>query len=159
MHSLAFNIAITCTHLHRKQLKGEFFVQSVLVSVRVQHLHHFLHKTSCNREQRSLAFSQLESLHRESVITLGMPFPLTFLFPAAGFLLYPQKVRIELNFVTVLHFYPASLVVKPVGEVRLEAVHLHGTDEMSNKDVLGYFRAYGPRNVEWINDSSCRYQL
>ncbi|KAF9171774.1 hypothetical protein BGX21_009806 [Mortierella sp. AD011] len=39
--------------------------------------------------------------------------------------------------------------------IRLEAVHLYGTDEMSTKDVLSYFDAYGPSHVEWIDDSSC----
>ncbi|KAF9106323.1 hypothetical protein BGX27_009212 [Mortierella sp. AM989] len=39
--------------------------------------------------------------------------------------------------------------------IRLEAVHLFGTDEMSTKDVLKYFDAYGPSHVEWIDDSSC----
>ncbi|KAF9206786.1 hypothetical protein BGZ49_001837 [Haplosporangium sp. Z 27] len=39
--------------------------------------------------------------------------------------------------------------------IRLEAVHLYGTDEMSTKDVLKYFDAYGPSHVEWIDDSSC----
>ncbi|KAF9941235.1 hypothetical protein BGZ65_004383 [Modicella reniformis] len=39
--------------------------------------------------------------------------------------------------------------------IRLEAVHLYGTDEMSTKDVLKYFEAYGPTHVEWIDDSSC----
>ncbi|KAG0346960.1 hypothetical protein BG004_000423 [Podila humilis] len=39
--------------------------------------------------------------------------------------------------------------------IRLEAVHLYGTNEMSTKDVLKYFEEYGPSHVEWIDDSSC----
>ncbi|KAF9430677.1 hypothetical protein BGZ94_005107 [Podila epigama] len=39
--------------------------------------------------------------------------------------------------------------------IRLDAVHLYGTDEMSTKDVLKYFEEYGPSHVEWIDDSSC----
>ncbi|KAF9089298.1 hypothetical protein BGX23_006779 [Mortierella sp. AD031] len=39
--------------------------------------------------------------------------------------------------------------------IRPEAIHLYGTDEMSTKDVLKYFDAYGPSHVEWIDDSSC----
>ncbi|KAF9979741.1 hypothetical protein BGZ75_009262 [Mortierella antarctica] len=39
--------------------------------------------------------------------------------------------------------------------IRPDAVHLYGTDEMSTKDVLAYFEAYGPSHVEWIDDSSC----
>ena len=34
-------------------------------------------------------------------------------------------------------------------------VHLHGTDEMSTSNVFSYFESYAPRNIEWINDSSC----
>lgn len=39
--------------------------------------------------------------------------------------------------------------------LRPEAVHMHGTDQMSTRDCLAYFRGYGPSFVEWINDSSC----
>ncbi|KAG0271385.1 hypothetical protein BGZ95_000808 [Linnemannia exigua] len=39
--------------------------------------------------------------------------------------------------------------------IRMDAVYLYGTDEMSTKDVLKYFEAYGPSHVEWIDDSSC----
>ena len=41
-------------------------------------------------------------------------------------------------------------------ELRPEAVYLHGTDDMSTADVFAYFRVYAPRNIEWINDSSCK---
>ena len=43
----------------------------------------------------------------------------------------------------------------PEGDLRPEVVHLHGTDEMSTNDVFSYFKLYAPRNIEWINDSSC----
>ena len=43
----------------------------------------------------------------------------------------------------------------PEGEVRSEALHLHGVDDMSTEDVLQLFSLYGPRHVEWINDKSC----
>lgn len=39
--------------------------------------------------------------------------------------------------------------------VRFEAVHMRGTDEMSTEDVFEYFGKYGPAFVEWINDESC----
>ncbi|KAK3820491.1 MAG: hypothetical protein J3R72DRAFT_33558 [Linnemannia gamsii] len=39
--------------------------------------------------------------------------------------------------------------------IRMDAVYIYGTDEMSTKDVLKYFEAYGPSHVEWIDDSSC----
>ena len=41
------------------------------------------------------------------------------------------------------------------GKVRPNAVHLHGLDEMSTKDVFEFLSLYGPRNIEWINDKSC----
>jgi hypothetical protein len=34
-------------------------------------------------------------------------------------------------------------------------VFIYGTDNMSTQDILGYFRAYGPSRLEWIDDSSC----
>lgn len=39
-------------------------------------------------------------------------------------------------------------------ERRLEVVHIYGVDLMSTKDILNYFGDYGPKVVEWINDSS-----
>ncbi|EDV21708.1 uncharacterized protein TRIADDRAFT_59704 [Trichoplax adhaerens] len=41
------------------------------------------------------------------------------------------------------------------GDIRLNALHLHGTDEMSTKDVIRYFEKFPPGSIEWINDSSC----
>ncbi|CAD7697684.1 unnamed protein product [Ostreobium quekettii] len=38
---------------------------------------------------------------------------------------------------------------------RLDTVHMYGVDLMNSKDVLRYFTDYGPKYVEWINDSSC----
>ncbi|KAK9709075.1 Nuclear cap-binding protein subunit 3 [Popillia japonica] len=40
-------------------------------------------------------------------------------------------------------------------DVRFEAVHVRGTDDMSTEDVLEYFGKYGPAAIEWIDDSSC----
>ncbi|KAK3256275.1 hypothetical protein CYMTET_34581, partial [Cymbomonas tetramitiformis] len=34
-------------------------------------------------------------------------------------------------------------------------LYLYGIDLMSTKECLAYFSDYGPRHVEWINDSSC----
>lgn len=48
-----------------------------------------------------------------------------------------------------------SLPSVPEGEIRPEAVHLHGLDEMSTEDVFELFSLYSPRNIEWINDKSC----
>ena len=52
-----------------------------------------------------------------------------------------------------------SLPPIPVGRIRPEAVHLHGTDEMSTDDVFEFFTLYSPRNIEWINDQSCENHL
>jgi len=38
---------------------------------------------------------------------------------------------------------------------RPDAVYLYGVDVMSTADIKSYFGDYGPRFVEWINDSSC----
>ena len=39
--------------------------------------------------------------------------------------------------------------------VRLNAVHILGVNEMSTKDVFDYFAEFAPTAVEWIDDSSC----
>lgn len=47
---------------------------------------------------------------------------------------------------------------KPLDEtadIRKDAIHVHGTDLCSTKDLINYFKAYNPKHVEWINDSSC----
>ncbi|EFN59407.1 hypothetical protein CHLNCDRAFT_137920 [Chlorella variabilis] len=37
---------------------------------------------------------------------------------------------------------------------RPEALHIYGVDLLSTGDILKYFADYGPKYVEWINDSS-----
>ncbi|EFN78768.1 Uncharacterized protein C17orf85-like protein [Harpegnathos saltator] len=39
--------------------------------------------------------------------------------------------------------------------IRLNVIHVRGTEEMSTKDVLKYFKDYAPQSIEWINDISC----
>lgn len=39
--------------------------------------------------------------------------------------------------------------------VRLNVIHMRGTDDMSTKDVFKYFQDYAPMSIEWINDVSC----
>jgi len=39
--------------------------------------------------------------------------------------------------------------------VRLNAVHVHGVNDMSTQDVFDYFAEFAPTAVEWIDDSSC----
>lgn len=39
-------------------------------------------------------------------------------------------------------------------ERRLDVVHIYGVDLLSTKDILHYFGDYGPKYIEWINDSS-----
>lgn len=43
-----------------------------------------------------------------------------------------------------------------VGEARLDAILIHGVDDMSTKDVFAYFNDFAPGSVEWIDDSSCK---
>lgn len=40
-------------------------------------------------------------------------------------------------------------------DIRFEAIHMYGTQEMSTQDVFAYFGKYGPASIEWINDMSC----
>ncbi|XP_034946463.1 nuclear cap-binding protein subunit 3-like [Chelonus insularis] len=39
--------------------------------------------------------------------------------------------------------------------IRLNVLHMRGTDEMSTQDVFNYFKDYAPASIEWINDMSC----
>ncbi|KAL0129253.1 hypothetical protein PUN28_004154 [Cardiocondyla obscurior] len=39
--------------------------------------------------------------------------------------------------------------------IRLNVIHMRGTEEMSTKDVFKYFQDYAPTSIEWINDVSC----
>ncbi|XP_031563282.1 nuclear cap-binding protein subunit 3-like [Actinia tenebrosa] len=43
----------------------------------------------------------------------------------------------------------------PEGEIRKDALHVYGIDNMSTKDVFNYFEEYGPESIEWIDDASC----
>lgn len=51
-----------------------------------------------------------------------------------------------------------SLNITPGDEkmVRFDALHMRGVEEMSTKDVFGYFSLYAPSSIEWINDYSCK---
>ncbi|KAF5279160.1 hypothetical protein FQR65_LT03406 [Abscondita terminalis] len=40
-------------------------------------------------------------------------------------------------------------------DIRFEAIHLRGTEEMSTEDVFEYFGKYVPNCIEWIDDESC----
>lgn len=42
--------------------------------------------------------------------------------------------------------------------VRLNVIHMRGTEEMGTKDVFKYFQDYAPMSIEWINDISCKLQ-
>lgn len=43
--------------------------------------------------------------------------------------------------------------------VRLNVIHMRGTEEMSSKDVFKYFQDYAPQTIEWINDVSCMFTI
>ncbi|XP_012282268.1 nuclear cap-binding protein subunit 3 [Orussus abietinus] len=53
----------------------------------------------------------------------------------------------------------ASMGVTEDGEnskhLRLNVIHMRGTEDMSSKDVFTYFKDYAPASIEWINDVSC----
>ncbi|XP_041750556.1 nuclear cap-binding protein subunit 3 [Coregonus clupeaformis] len=44
---------------------------------------------------------------------------------------------------------------KAIPNLRLEALHVAGVDDMSTQDVFGYFKDYPPAHIEWIDDTSC----
>eukprot|EP00041_Stephanoeca_diplocostata_P036681 m.1348103 g.1348103 ORF g.1348103 m.1348103 type:complete len:462 (-) comp24914_c0_seq5:3276-4661(-) len=39
--------------------------------------------------------------------------------------------------------------------IRPEALHVHGTENMSTKDIIALFAEYYPSHIEWINDACC----
>ena len=53
-----------------------------------------------------------------------------------------------------LHF-TYSFFFSFLGEVRPDALFVHGVDDMSTKDVFAYFSDFGPGSIEWIDDTSC----
>ena len=40
-------------------------------------------------------------------------------------------------------------------DIRYEAIHVRGVDNMSTNDVFVYFDDFPPKFIEWVNDSSC----
>ncbi|KFM64219.1 hypothetical protein X975_12954, partial [Stegodyphus mimosarum] len=50
---------------------------------------------------------------------------------------------------------PENLSLSKVKNIRLDAIHMRGVEEMSTNEIFQYFREYGPSSVEWINDFSC----
>ena len=43
--------------------------------------------------------------------------------------------------------------------IRLDTLHMRGTDDMSNTDVTQYFLAFGKVSLEWVNDNSCNVRF
>ncbi|KAG8184857.1 hypothetical protein JTE90_016202 [Oedothorax gibbosus] len=54
-----------------------------------------------------------------------------------------------------LEIDPANLNSCKLKNIRLDALHMRGVDEMSTNEIFKYFGKYGPASVEWINDYSC----
>uniref|UniRef100_A0A3Q3E3S3 Nuclear cap-binding protein subunit 3 n=1 Tax=Labrus bergylta TaxID=56723 RepID=A0A3Q3E3S3_9LABR len=52
-------------------------------------------------------------------------------------------------------FLDKDILKKAIPRVRLEAMYVAGVDDMSTKDVFGYFKEYPPAHIEWIDDASC----
>ena len=48
---------------------------------------------------------------------------------------------------------------KNTKNVRLNVLHMRGTEEMSTEDIFEYFEEYAPVSLEWINDFSCKNPL
>ncbi|GBN48563.1 Nuclear cap-binding protein subunit 3 [Araneus ventricosus] len=50
---------------------------------------------------------------------------------------------------------PENLNSCKLKNIRLEALHMRGLEEMDTNDIFAYFGDYGAASVEWINDCSC----
>lgn len=57
----------------------------------------------------------------------------------------------------IQELYLSLGINKPLEDpnIRFDAIHLRGTEEMSTEEVFQYFKTYGPATIEWINDYSC----
>lgn len=42
------------------------------------------------------------------------------------------------------------------GQIRLNALHMRGTQNMDTQQVFDYFKQYGPAAIEWVNDFCCK---
>lgn len=40
--------------------------------------------------------------------------------------------------------------------IRLDALHMRGTEEMNTQDVFSYFKDYAPASIEWLTTYSCK---
>uniref|UniRef100_A0A3Q4HYM4 Nuclear cap-binding protein subunit 3 n=1 Tax=Neolamprologus brichardi TaxID=32507 RepID=A0A3Q4HYM4_NEOBR len=52
-------------------------------------------------------------------------------------------------------FLDKDAMKKTIPQLRMEAIHVMGVDDMSTQDVFGYFKEYPPAHIEWIDDTSC----
>uniref|UniRef100_A0A3P9DS77 Nuclear cap-binding protein subunit 3 n=1 Tax=Maylandia zebra TaxID=106582 RepID=A0A3P9DS77_9CICH len=52
-------------------------------------------------------------------------------------------------------FLDKDAMKKAIPQLRMEAIHVMGVDDMSTQDVFGYFKEYPPAHIEWIDDTSC----
>jgi hypothetical protein len=41
-------------------------------------------------------------------------------------------------------------------EIRPDVIHLYGTAILSTQDIFDYLKEYSPKQVDWINDMSCK---
>lgn len=58
-----------------------------------------------------------------------------------------------------MHTHSLYTFSSAIPNVRLEALHLSGVDDMSTQDIFGYFKEYPPAHIEWIDDASCKYSV
>lgn len=41
--------------------------------------------------------------------------------------------------------------------IRFDTIHLNGVDGLTTKEIFQYLEDYKPLSLEWIDDTSCRY--
>uniref|UniRef100_A0A1B6MDI3 Nuclear cap-binding protein subunit 3 n=1 Tax=Graphocephala atropunctata TaxID=36148 RepID=A0A1B6MDI3_9HEMI len=72
-----------------------------------------------------------------------------------------QRFGIEASEAKVLSGKLLKKLYKSMGvkqkdkNIRTEALHMRGTQQMTTQDVFSYFKDYGPASLEWITDNSC----
>ncbi|XP_041742671.1 nuclear cap-binding protein subunit 3 isoform X2 [Coregonus clupeaformis] len=63
--------------------------------------------------------------------------------------------RAEANLAQMNVALDRDTMKKAIPNLRLEALHVAGVDDMSTQDVFCYFKEHPPAHIEWIDDTSC----
>lgn len=81
---------------------------------------------------------------------------LTKLFHICCFIYYVCQLVSLSNFVNISFSKHFFFLLAEMKKIRMNAIHIRGVEELTEDEVMYYFREFGPSEVEWINDASCK---